>query len=61
MKIIAKLFAYVKDTLYLCRVKKRPTPDPSRQGGEGLREAGNLLHKMKNTAHKGTDKSHRRS
>ncbi len=32
MKIIAEKFAYVKDTLYLCIVK-RPTPDPSRQGG----------------------------
>ena len=51
MKIIAKKFAYVKDTLYLCIVK-RPTPPtpPVREGG-GLREMEKLLHKMKNTAY----------
>ena len=35
-------FGGVKDTLYLCTVKReRPTPDPSRKGGERPPGSGN--------------------
>ena len=47
-------FGGVKDTLYLCTVKrKRPTPDPSRKGGERPPGSGNnLMTERSMTQHK---------
>jgi len=47
-------FGGVKDTLYLCTVKrKRPTPDPSRKGEERPPGSGNdLMTERSMTQHK---------
>ena len=54
MKKVWEKFGGSKDTLYLCTVKReRPTPDPSRKGGERPPGSGNdLMTERSMTQHK---------
>ena len=55
IKKVWEKFGGSKDTLYLCTVKRkeRPTPDPSRKGGERPPGSGNdLMTERSMTQHK---------